>query len=38
MKVVPVITIARLVREKQMMLYPTPILEVAITDLNPQIG
>jgi hypothetical protein len=37
MKVVPVITIARLVKEKQMMLLPTPRLEVAMTYLNPQI-
>jgi hypothetical protein len=36
MKVVPVITLARLVREKQTMLLSTPRLEVAITYLNPQ--
>lgn len=39
MKVVPDTTIARLVKEKQMMLLlPTPRLEVAVADLNPQIG
>ena len=36
MKVVPVTMITKLVREKQMMLLPTPKrLEVARTDLNP---
>lgn len=36
MKVVPDTTIARLVKEKQMMLLlPTPRLEVAVADLNP---
>ena len=39
MKVVPVTTIAKLVREKQMMLLPAPKrLEVAMTDFKPQIG
>jgi hypothetical protein len=37
MKVVPRTTIARLVKEKQMMLLPTPRLEVVMTDLNLQI-
>jgi hypothetical protein len=38
MKVVPVTTIAGLVKKKQMTLLPAPRLEVAMTDLNPQIG